>query len=123
MADGVDEPGNAAESVQAATGQVGDMRHPAERHQMVRADAVDGDAADDDHVLAVVVKTVAERFGRVEVVAAEQAFLPEFAHALCRAAHVRGIGGDSAGRQQIAYRLFKCKGVKLSGPRNADAGG
>jgi hypothetical protein len=46
VADGVDQAGDAAEAVQAAARQVGDVGDAAERHQVVRADAMDGDAAD-----------------------------------------------------------------------------
>jgi hypothetical protein len=82
MADRVDQAGDAAKAVQASAGQVGDMRDAAKRHQVVRADAMHGNAAHDHQVAAQIGEAVAERGRRVEVVAAEQAALPEFADTL-----------------------------------------
>jgi hypothetical protein len=82
MADRVDQAGDAAKAVQATAGQVGDVRDAAKRHQVVRADAMHGNAAHHHQVAALIGEAVAERGRRVEVVAAEQAALPEFAHAL-----------------------------------------
>ena len=120
VADGVHEAGDAAKAVQAAAGQVGDVGDAAEGHQVVRADAVDGDAAHHDHVAARVGEAVTECGRRVEVVAAEQAALPEFAHALRGASHVRALGFDAAGVEQVANRALEGDGVEGAAARDAD---
>ena len=76
VADRIDQARNAAKAVQLAAGQVGDVRDAAEGHQMVRAHAMHGNAADHHHVAAWIGKAFAERFGRIKIVAAEQAVLP-----------------------------------------------
>ena len=83
---------------------------------------MNGDAANDHHVAARVVETVAENARRVEVVAAEQTFLPEFANALRRASHVLDVGRDAAGGEQIADCLLESRRVESVAPRDADAG-
>ncbi len=120
MADGVDQPGDPAKAVQASARQVGHVSHAAERHQMVRTDAMDGDAADDDHVPAMIFKTVAKRYARIKVITAEQAFLPELAYALRGFAHVRRIRGDAAGAEQVIDSLLEGRRVEGAAARNAD---
>ena len=122
MADGVDQPCDPPEAVQSAAGQIGDVGDAAKRHQVVRADAVNGDAANDHHVVARVVETVAENARRVEVVTAEQAFLPEFANALRGTPHVLDVRRDAAGGEQVADRLLESWGVERIAARDADAG-
>ena len=88
---------------------------------MVRADAVDGDAAHHDHVLAGVFKAVAERFGGVDAIAAEQALLPQFAHPLRGFAGVVAVRVDAAGVQQVGDGLLERHRVEFALTRDADA--
>jgi hypothetical protein len=80
VTDGVDEARDAAEPVQPSPRQVGDVRMASKGHEVVRADAVHGDAANDDEVLARVLEALAEDGGRVLGVPREQTLLPERAH-------------------------------------------
>ena len=121
-ADRIDQPGDAPETVQPPTGEVGYVGDPAEGDEMMRADAVDGDAAHHHHVAACVVEAFAERGGRVEIVAAEQATLPEFADALGGAPHVPGVGGDAAGAQQIVDGALERRRVEVVLAGDPDAG-
>jgi uncharacterized protein YaeQ len=121
VADRVDKTRDAAKAVQPAAGQVGDMRNAAKGHQMMRADAMNGDAADDDHVAARVGEAIAESLGRINVVAAEQALLPQLAHAHGRLAGVHGVGIDAAGVQQVGDGLFEGDGVEAAMPGDAEA--
>ncbi len=77
MPDGVDEARDATEAVQSAAGQIRDVRHSSERYEVVRADAVHRDAANDDDVFARIGEAVAEDVGEVLSVATEQSLLPE----------------------------------------------
>ena len=77
-----------------------------------------GDAAHHDHVVAVVGKTGAQGFGRVDGVTAEQAALPQFAHALGGAAGVRRIRRHAAGAQHVVHRPFEGGGIECTGLRN-----
>ncbi len=120
VANGVDQAGDAAETVQATAGEVGDVGKATERHEMVWANAVDGDAAYDDHVAARVFKAFAKRGCRIELVAAKQASLPEFAHTLCRAPHMHALRFDAAGFEQIGNRMFKSLGIERMVSRDAD---
>ena len=88
----------------------------------MRTDAVHGDAADDHHVLARVGETLAECSCWVEVVTAEQTFLPEFPHALRGFSHMGRLGFDAAGAQEIADSAFEGCGVEGVALRNADSG-
>ena len=56
VADGIDHAGDAAEAVQATSGNVGDVRDATEGNEVMRADAMNGNAADYDHVAACVGK-------------------------------------------------------------------
>ena len=107
MADGVDQPGDAPEAVQTATRQIGDVRDATKRYQMMWTDTVDGDAADDHHVGAMIFKALAERIRRIEIVTPEQATLPEFAYALRCPSHVRRIWGNATGTEQVTDGLLK----------------
>jgi hypothetical protein len=61
VTDRVDQACDAAKAVQAAAGQVGDVGEAAKGYQVVRADAVHGDAADDHQVASLIGKAVAQR--------------------------------------------------------------
>ena len=123
MADGIDHARDAAKAVQAPARNVGHMGDAPERHQMVRADTVDRDAADHDHVGAGIRKAIPQRSGGIQVIAAEQALLPEFPNPLGRASHVGHVGCDAAGRQQIGHRGLKGDGIEGLAARDADADG
>ena len=122
VADGVHKTGDAAKAVQAAAGQVGDVGDAAEGHQVVRADAVDGDAAHHDHVAARVGEAVTECGRRVEVVAAEQAFLPKLTYAHGCFAHVRAVRGDAAGGEEVENGFLESACVKRLRARDAERG-
>ena len=121
VADGIDHPRDAPETVQPAARQIGHVRYPAKRYQVVRAHAVHGDAANHHHVAARVVEAIAQRLGGVELVATEQAALPQFAHAADGSAGVRTVGGNAAGTQQIANGAFERGGVECPRAGDADA--
>lgn len=123
VANGVHQPGDAPETVEPATGQVGDVGQPAEGDQMMRANAMDGDAADDHHVRAVVGKAFAQCCGRVQIVATEQAMFPQGTDAFGGTAHVGCVGSDAAGAQEVADGALEGDRVEGILPRNADAGG
>jgi len=123
MADCIDQACDAAKAVQAAAGQIGDVGQAAKGYQVVRADAVHGDAADDHQVAALIGKAVAERCRRVELVATKQAALPEFPHALRCARHVRVVRGNPTGAQQVADRALEGGSVETVVARDADVEG
>jgi len=106
--------------VQATAGQIGDVRDAAKRHQVVRADAMHGDAAHHYQIAALIGKAIAERGRRVEVVTPKQAALPEFADALRGSPDVRGIRRNPAGGQQIADRALESGRVEGMLAWNAD---
>jgi hypothetical protein len=97
------------------------MGDTAEGHEVMRTDAMDGDAADHHHVRALVGEALAERPGRIYLIAAQQALLPEFAHALRRLAGVHGVAGDAAGMQQIGDGALEGGGIEGALARYADA--
>jgi hypothetical protein len=117
--DGVDHSCDAAESMQTSAGQVGHMGQAPEGNQVVRTDAMHGNAADDDHVAAVIGKPVTERAGRVQIITTEQAFLPEFADALSRSTHVRNVWINAAGAEQIADGAFESRRIEIISAGNA----
>src|SRR5690606_22003673 len=119
MTDRVDQACDATEAVQASTGQIGDMGHAAKRHEVMRAHAVHGDAADHDHVTPRILEAFAKHIRWIELVAAEQPALPKFAHALRRAPGVRVVRRDAAGEQQITNRALEGDGVEIAATRNA----
>src|SRR5690554_399880 len=95
------------------------MGDTTKRHEMMRTDPMYRNAADDHHVLSRVFETVSERFGRFDVVSAEQTMLPEFAHARGGATGVGAVGGNAAGIEQGNHRCFECFWVKVSIARDA----
>src|SRR5512139_2292792 len=119
--DGVDHARDAPETVQPPAGDVGDVRHAAERHQMVRAHAVDGDSAHHHHVVAVVGEALAQRVGGRNRVAAEQPALPQFAHALGGAPGVHRVRRDAAGGEEVVYRALERRRIEWPGLRDAEA--
>ena len=57
------------------------------------------------------------------VVAAEQALLPQLAHAARRLAGMRAVGGDAAGLQQVGDGALEGLCIEAADARNAQAGG
>ncbi len=123
VADRVHQAGDAAKAVQAAAWQVGDVGDATERDEVMRTHAMDRDAANHHHVAARILEAVTEHLGGVELVAPEQAPLPELAHALRGASGMGVVGGDAARTQQVADGLLEGGRVEGAAARNADAGG
>ncbi len=120
VTDGVHQAGDAAKAVQPSTGQVGNMGDAAKRHQMMGADAMHRNAAHHHHVLPGVGKTVAQHFGRVELIAAKQALLPQLAHAARSTTGMAVVGGDAASLQQGVDRLLESSRIELATAGDAD---
>jgi hypothetical protein len=92
---------------------------------MMRTDAMHGDAAHHDHIPAMIRESVAQDGGRVDVVTAEQAFLPEFAHALGGFAPMCAMSGampQAASRSRMARsNAAGSKSLARGMPRSADS--
>jgi len=123
VTDRIDQAGDSAEAVQASAGQVRDVRHATEWHEVMWAYAMHGNSADHHQIAAPIGETVAKRSRRIEIVAAEQAALPEFADALRRSPHVRDIGGNAAGGEEVADRPLERDRVESVATRDADFAG
>ncbi len=88
MADRIDHPSDTSKAMQAPSRQVGHVGYAAKWQQMMWANTMDSDAADDHHIFPMIIEAHAQRLSRINIVAVEQTFLPEFAHTLCRAARM-----------------------------------
>ena len=76
-------------------------------------------AADHDQVGARVGKAVAQSDRRIEVVAAQQAALPQLAHALGGATHVGRVGAQPASPQHVADCALEGRCIESAGAGNA----
>ena len=93
LGEAFDQIREAAEPGQLARRDVGQVRDPAERHQMVRAHGMKAQSADDDHVgIGLAHHQVAQDLGRIHGVAGEELLLPQLGHALGRLLQVRIVG-------------------------------
>ena len=110
----VDEARDPPKTVQAPTGQVRDVRDTAKRHEVVRAHAVDRDAANEHQVLAWICEATAEHLRGRLLVAPEQTPLPQLAHAHGSVLHVRAVVDTARGKQRVDRR-FKGRGIKGTG--------
>ncbi len=71
MANRIDHACDASEAVQTPAGNVGDVGDSAKRYQVMRAHAVDGDAAHDYHVFSLIFKAFTQCIGGLDRIAAE----------------------------------------------------
>lgn len=122
VSDGVDQAGDPSEAVQTTSRQVGDMCYAAKGNEMVRTDAMNGNSANHHHIAAMIGETLAQRFGGIKVISAEQALLPKFANPLCRSSHVFRVRGNAAGAEQIAHRALERYRVECLPAGNSDIG-
>jgi hypothetical protein len=121
--DGIHQARNATKAMQTTAGDVGDMRNATKGHEMVRTDAMDGDAADDDEVAAGVLDPRAKYFSNVLPRPSQETTLPEVADPLGGRAHVAvtHLGGvDATGAQQSDDGGFERLPVESPGGLDAD---
>ncbi|OJA83800.1 hypothetical protein BGV71_13115 [Burkholderia ubonensis] len=67
----VDHPGDSSETMQASSGQVGHVGHTAKRQQVMWANTMHSDTADDYHIIPAISEARAKRLGGINIITVE----------------------------------------------------
>ena len=110
----VAEPRDATKAVQAPTGQVGDVGHPSEGDEVMRADPMYRNARDGHQVLAIVRKALAQHRRQLCLIATKEAVLPKLAHPSGRLGEVGLLWIKPTCSQQLTNGALKALGVELA---------